>query len=117
MSTAKILKRLPERLFLVRQPLEIFPSDEHCDRPSTSGQLNSRALLGFVNHAREIVSGFRDRILLDHPRLLMAISMYILTHQAPIRPTRTIGPSASSGLRRSIVPWIAQRLSPWGSRR
>ena len=36
---------------------------------------------------------------------------------APIRPTRTIGPSASSGLRRSIVPWIAQRLSPWGSRR
>lgn len=30
----------------------------------------------------------------------------------PILPTLTIGPSASSGFRRSIQPWMAKRLAP-----
>ncbi len=46
----------------------------------------------------------------------VALISNVLMHHTPIRPTRTIGPSASSGSRRSIVPWMAQRLSPWGSR-
>jgi hypothetical protein len=73
MGAPEFLVSLPETWPFVGQPFEVFDPDQHSHRLAPPGQLHLGPLLYFMDHAGEIISGFRDRVCLDHLGLLMAI--------------------------------------------